>query len=239
MLITVRRALGFGGLSRSRLVAGEKGLDRVVEFVDIMEVPDVTDWLRPRELLVTCAYAIREDPAAQVRLVRALARSDGAGLAVKPSRFLGTMPKAMIDAANEENLPLIEIPGSIPFIEITHPLLSAILSEQVKTNALKETQWRMKGDFFADILKNGCGAIAVQEAKARALGIELSKPYVVVVARALCNGDRDGMVLNRLLAEIVRESETEVGEQCAAFEHDGSFVGVWPAGASIDRKSVV
>ncbi|NPV69538.1 MAG: hypothetical protein HPY55_02685 [Firmicutes bacterium] len=130
--VTVRRALEIGGLARARLAAGEAGLDRVIRYVDIMEVPDAAGWFRPDELVITCAYAIREDPEAQIDLVRNLSRSGASGLAVKPSRFLGSMPQGMIGASNEEGLPLIELPGDLPYIEITHPLLSEILNEQVR-----------------------------------------------------------------------------------------------------------
>lgn len=96
-----------------------------------MEVPDFADWLRPNEFMITCAYAIKDNPEAQVELVRYLARSGAAGLAVKPGRFLGTMPDGMVQTADEEGLPLIELPIDLPYIEITHPLLSAILNEEV------------------------------------------------------------------------------------------------------------
>lgn len=357
-MVTVRRALEIGGLRESRLVAGEKGLDRVIEFVDIIEVPDVIGWIRPHEFLITCAYAIRDDPAAQVRLIRALSQSNASGLAVKASRFLGTMPQTMIEAANEENLPLVDVPGNLPFIEITHPLLAEILSDQVrdlqfqvdvhrrlvrlvldkngldsvcaalaemldssvhildsslrfiagcpgkvpewvdgsvdwkdriektmkaphdgfrrpesglfvtsirsgedtlgylaidltsrgtlsaielkaveeavtvcglemsKLNALKETEWRLKGDFLAGLLRNEGGALDVREAKARALEIELDRPYVVMVAWALVRGKREGCRLNRLLADAVRGSMSDRGDQLTAFEYEDSVVAI-------------
>lgn len=131
-MLTVRRALGIGGLSKARLVAGAEGLDRAVEFVDILEVPDATGWIRPCEMVITCAYAIKDDPVAQVNLVRILSEAGAAALAIKPGRFLGEMPQAIIQAADEEGLPLLEIPADLPYIEITHPLLSEILNDQVR-----------------------------------------------------------------------------------------------------------
>ena len=118
-------------MARGRVVAGFSGLDKVISYVDIMEVPDFAGWLRPNELMITCGYAIKDNPEAQVELVRYLARSGAAGLAVKPGRFLGTMPDGMVQTADKEGLPLIELPIDLPYIEITHPLLSAILNEEV------------------------------------------------------------------------------------------------------------
>ncbi|MGE5543217.1 MAG: PucR family transcriptional regulator ligand-binding domain-containing protein, partial [Bacillota bacterium] len=130
-MLTVRRALKIGGLAKACCVAGEQGLDRVIKYVDIMEVPDAVGWIRPSEILITCAYSIKDDPAAQVNLIRSLSRCNAAALAVKPCRFLGPMPRVMIDAANEEGLPLIEIPAGLSYIEITHPLLAEILNDEV------------------------------------------------------------------------------------------------------------
>lgn len=369
-MVTVRQALQLSGLRESRLVAGRQGIDRVIKFVDIMEVPDVDGWLRPHEFVITCAYAIREDPAAQVQLIRTLARCDAAALAVKPARFLGKMPPAMIAVADQENLPLIDVPKDLPFIEITHPLLSAILNEQVselqfqldvhlrllrlildknglesvcaalaelvgspvfvfdgsmralaacpgkatghaqaghrdsekrvamvlrsivarragsrdgygfqdgvfwagikggesppgllaidraakgslsatelravqeaatvcgleisKLNALRETEWRLKGDFLAAMLRHETDPAEVREARAQALEVEFGRSYVVMVVQALRSGSRDSS-LNGLLAAALREEGGGLGVPVTACEHDDNAVAVW----SIDSE---
>lgn len=132
MAISVRQALTIGGLAKGRLVAGSGGLDKVVIWVDIMEVPDFSGWLRPNELILTCAYAIRNDPAAQVSLVETLSRNQVSALVIKPSRFLGSMPPEMIDVANRVGLPLIELPNEVPYIDVTYPLMTAIINEQAR-----------------------------------------------------------------------------------------------------------
>ncbi|MGB9868088.1 MAG: PucR family transcriptional regulator ligand-binding domain-containing protein, partial [Bacillota bacterium] len=109
--VTVRQALTIGGLTRARPVAGLSGLDRVIKYVDIMEVPDFASWVRPNEFIITCAYAIKDNPNAQVELVHHLARCNAAALAVKPGRFLGSMPEAMVQAAEEESV-ISEDPGT-------------------------------------------------------------------------------------------------------------------------------
>jgi purine catabolism regulator len=61
--ITLRELLDLPVLKDAKVISGEKGLDRVVRYIDIMEVPDVTGWLREGELLLTTAYSIRHEPA--------------------------------------------------------------------------------------------------------------------------------------------------------------------------------
>ena len=74
MPLTLREALTMvEPLRKSRVVAGEQGLDNVVESVNVMEVPDILDWVRPGELLVTTMYPLHDDAAAIEALVPRLA----------------------------------------------------------------------------------------------------------------------------------------------------------------------
>lgn len=138
MSVTVRDALGIGGLRHSRLVAGRDGLDRVIGCVDILEVPDASLWLREHELLVTTCYAVRNDPEGQLNILRAMARSGSAALAVKFGRFVGEPPPAMLKLADELGIPLLDVPDGIPFLDITHPVMSAIVNRQAERLAYSE-----------------------------------------------------------------------------------------------------
>ncbi len=57
MALTVREALTIAEpLRRAKVVAGEQGLDNVIQSVNVMEVPNILDWVHPGELLVTTRY---------------------------------------------------------------------------------------------------------------------------------------------------------------------------------------
>jgi len=128
--ITLRELLDLPVLKDAKVISGEKGLNRVVRYIDIMEVPDVTGWLREGELLLTTAYSIRHEPALLPKLVRQLAEADAAALAIKPERFLHEMPKAMIQMSNTFDLPIIQLPKGIPYIDITHAVMEKIINKQ-------------------------------------------------------------------------------------------------------------
>ncbi|AKX95587.1 transcriptional regulator [Moorella thermoacetica] len=132
MGITVREALKLGGLRRAKVVAGEAGLERIIKYVDILEIPDPRGWFRANELIITTGYAIRNDPRAQANLLLELARTNGAGLAVKFGRFIGSVPEEMRRLADELKIPLLDVPDDIPYVEITNPLMAAIVNEQAR-----------------------------------------------------------------------------------------------------------
>ena len=129
-------------------------------------MPDVTGWIKPREFVITCAYAVKDDPHGQVQLVRHLAADGAAALAVKSSRFLGTMPRQMIDAANEVGLPLIDVPADVPFIDITQPLVAALLKDAASAaDRTAEIQ-----DRLVSLVLDGAGMCPVIRELGRVLG---------------------------------------------------------------------
>ncbi|RFU70674.1 PucR family transcriptional regulator [Peribacillus saganii] len=128
--ITLRELLRLPVLKDAKVISGEQGLDRAVRFIDIMEVPDVKEWLREGELLLTTAYAIRHDPSLLPELVELLEKAGAAALAIKPERFLQDMPAEMIRLSNDYNLPIIEIPSGIAYMDITHAVMEQIIDKQ-------------------------------------------------------------------------------------------------------------
>ena len=150
---TVREAMTFGGFTRARLVAGRGGLERKVDWVRLMETPETVRLLRPNDLLLTTAFAIKDDAAAQMALVDGVARAGGAGLVVKPERYLRELPPEMIAEADRLDLPLFELDDAVPFVDVMEPLLERIINAE---------HWRLKRSIeihtrFTEIVLDGKG----------------------------------------------------------------------------------
>jgi len=56
--VPLREVLKLAPLREARVVAGASGLDRLVRHVNVnvMEAPDLLNWVKPNELLLTTAY---------------------------------------------------------------------------------------------------------------------------------------------------------------------------------------
>lgn len=63
LAFTCRDLLLIPNLQGAIVLAGQKGMDRAVNRVNVMEVPDVIDWVRPGEFLVTSGF-----PFATIRI---------------------------------------------------------------------------------------------------------------------------------------------------------------------------
>ncbi|QCJ40613.1 PucR family transcriptional regulator [Bacillus sp. S3] len=128
--ITLKELLRLPVLKDAKVISGEKGLNRVVRYIDIMEVPDISGWLREGLLLLSTAYAMRNEPSLLPKLVKQLAEANAAALAIKPERFLHEVPSTMIQMSNAFDLPIIQLPKGIPYIEITQSVMELVIDRQ-------------------------------------------------------------------------------------------------------------
>src|SRR3954467_4129027 len=128
--LSVGEVLGVPALSGARVIAGASGLDRVVQRLNVMEVPDVLAWVKPHELLLTTGYPLRDDPAALVDLVAELDARGLAAIAIKLHRYLDEVPPAMLAEADRRGFPILEFPDGVGFDDVLHEVLSELLNRQ-------------------------------------------------------------------------------------------------------------
>jgi purine catabolism regulator len=153
MPLTLREAMTLvEPLRKSRILAGADGLDNIVKSVNVMEVPDILEWVSPGQLLVTTMYPLRDKAAAIKTLVPRLHEKGLAGLAVTPSEYIDGFPQQMVEAANLLGFPLIELPEKVSFIDIIQPLTSKIL--KLQSDELIESD-RIRRQFIDLVLSGG------------------------------------------------------------------------------------
>lgn len=131
MGIPLKNLLKIGGLRECTVVAGHRGIDRLITNVTIMEVPDIVKWLKGNELLLTSLYPIKDDLNAQIELIEKLYEVGTTALAVKPIRFVNSIPLEMKKKADQYGITLLEIPETISYLDILSPAMNAIFNEKV------------------------------------------------------------------------------------------------------------
>jgi purine catabolism regulator len=175
--VALSDVLRLPALARAKVVGGVRGLGQPVRAINVMEVPDILDWVKPDELLLTTAYPLRDDPVALDALVPHLAERGLAGLALKPARYIKAIPPAMIEAADRLSFPLIELPAEASFNEIINSVLTVILNSQ----AARLQQSAAIHDRFTSIVLSGGGLRQIAEALAELI----ARPVSIVDAQGV------------------------------------------------------
>lgn len=129
--ISIREVLELAILRDATLLGGEKGLERKVLSVNVMEVPDIINWVSPGELLLTTAYSIKDDIGVLMDLLPKMNDSGVVGIGIKTERFIGKIPNKIIEEAEVLGFPVFEIPVNLSFADIITPILKSIIDNQL------------------------------------------------------------------------------------------------------------
>lgn len=173
------------------VLAGHAGLDRPVQSVNIMDVPDMIRYLHPDELLLTNAYVMKDDPDQLARLVRDMHDRGCAGLMISSRRFLRSHPKLLLDEANRLGFPVIEPPQGITLGDIANQSIGYILEK--KTGQMRYALESHR--YFTDILLRGNGLTEIIEA----LAAVSSLPVI------LFDDKLDSLAVSSSLSDTARE----------------------------------
>ncbi|WP_327584705.1 PucR family transcriptional regulator [Nonomuraea sp. NBC_00507] len=110
-----------------RLLAGPTSLTAVVRWVAVSELADPTPYLEGDELLLTTGMRLEADVSGYVaRLVARGVAGLGFGVGVSHEE----VPPALVEAADQAGLPLLEVPRETPFIAIGKAVSELLAAEQ-------------------------------------------------------------------------------------------------------------
>ncbi|MFJ2827051.1 PucR family transcriptional regulator [Streptomyces sp. NPDC087263] len=113
--------------------AGEGRLDVPVRWAHASELADPVPYMEGGELLLITALKLdADDPEVMQRYVKRLVGAGVAGLGFAVGVHYEEIPKALVDAAQEEGLPLLEVPRRTPFLAISKAVSAAIAADQYR-----------------------------------------------------------------------------------------------------------
>ena len=129
-MLKLQDLLDNGPLKKAKLLTNNSSLDRTINFVLILEVPEATKWLRGNELLLTSGYVFKDNKELGKKLVDNFAKKGVSALAIKPGQYIKEVPADLIEYAGKVNFPLIEIPSDMPYSEIMRPIFEILINKQ-------------------------------------------------------------------------------------------------------------
>lgn len=138
----------------AKLILGEKGISRPVKAVEVLEVPQVEDWVVEDLLLISTFYTVQDNEEAQADLIKVLIDKNAAGIIVKLGRFVDRLPESVRQLAEDMDFPIISLPKDVPYIDILTPLyhqlnisLDDLLLQEIKGTSY-ETVDQILDEFF-------------------------------------------------------------------------------------------
>ena len=203
MPVRLRDLLDIEGLAL-RSCTGEGGLDRLVSWAAASELADPTPWMNGGELLLTTGLRLRT-AAAQTAFAARIAQAGGSGIGFGTGLSHTAVPRALLAAAREFGLPVLEVPYQTPFIALGRHVAERIAAERhTEQGRLVEahdrlTQAVLAGDALEQLLRTLSREIGAPTAVLAADGGALAGSLPATPEHRL-QVEVDGVVVAWLLA---------------------------------------
>ena len=128
MMVKCREVIQLPSLSKLKLVAGESGLERIVKWVHVLDMPDVVSWVRGGELLFMTGMSLKS-PMDLLNIVQVCAKKNVAGLVITPGKYVPTIPLEVLQEGKRQR---------------NHHIGNRLLGCE---NTLKESNWSSLDSF--------------------------------------------------------------------------------------------
>ena len=126
-------------LADAQLIAGVKGVGRVVRWVHILDIADVRSFIRGGEFVLTTAAIVGHSEEKFIRYVQQLIEGGASALCVELGTVVQEIPQYICNLADGHAFPIIVFPFEVRFVDITQDLHKLIILQE--RQRLSEEEW--------------------------------------------------------------------------------------------------
>lgn len=148
-MVSCQEILCLQSLHEAKVIAGGKGLGRLVRWVHFGDLADEIPWVQPGELLVVKVSECGEGRERWLPLLRFALSKAVAGLLIYSDLADFFLPSVVIALAEKESFPLVQLPEKIDLLEIGQEISSYIVHQQNKRHFI--------GSFMEQLLLKEAG----------------------------------------------------------------------------------
>lgn len=114
MNITIKELLKNEPTKFEYILNGNVGMDNIISYITIMDIPTITKWLKSQELLISGVFL---EESFNAEFINELAEKKCAGIVTK-SKFTKKLDPQLVDLCTYFNLPIIIVPDYYSWAEI-------------------------------------------------------------------------------------------------------------------------
>ncbi|MEY8353583.1 PucR family transcriptional regulator ligand-binding domain-containing protein [Lachnospiraceae bacterium 54-53] len=130
MPVDIRWLIHNSSLKNLSLLTCEELIDSPITSVNVLDNPEVIQWMKPGELVLTTGYVFAGDPELQSRVLRDLKAAGCSALCIKTRRFFEVIPEHMLKLSRSLQLPVIELPYHYSLSEVARQINDSLYQEQ-------------------------------------------------------------------------------------------------------------
>src|SRR5699024_8387560 len=247
--LTIAEICGIPIMRGVQVAAGESGINNLVARLNVMTLPDVAEWTKPQELLLTTGYPLPRESSDFVSLIRDLNDRAVSGLAIKLNEYSPEIPPAVKTAADEIGFPVLMLPQSVAIDDILSTVLTLIANNQAESLARARDvhdrllEASLRGSLEDVLLSLSTGlsgaGVVISDHDGLVLSHTLSESDKNVLAdHRVLQGELDTLRLDLIAAEAMRESVAT--RRVSGHDHSsGHLLAIRPDGSFTSHDHMI
>lgn len=128
LILTVHEALSRPLFQKAQLVAGNKGLNRQIRWVHILEITHFEKLIYGQEMILTTGLGFNLDALSSVTFMEKLIEQNASCLCIEIGPYFEKVSDELIALADQAGFPLILFPHTVRYVDITQDLHSLIIN---------------------------------------------------------------------------------------------------------------
>lgn len=115
---------------KAKLIAGNRGLDREVGWVHVIEITQIAPFVSKNDFILTTGLWLNQVEEEQLAYMEQLIHQEAAGLCIEFGTAIERIPDKIIDLANAHDFPLIVFEHPVRFVAITQDIHGLLINQQ-------------------------------------------------------------------------------------------------------------
>lgn len=207
-MVSCQEILCLQSMHGAKVIAGGKGLGRIVRWVHFGDLADAVPWVQPGELLVVKVSGRGDGRERWLPLLRFVLGKSVAGLLIYSDMEDFFLPAVVVALAEKENFPIVQLPEKIDLPELGQEISAHIVHQQNKRHFI--------GSFMEQLLLKEAEEKIDFSRIAELWGYDFSKHQRVVLLKATIFPETAKAGNQQL--ELIRRAESFVedffGQRC-------------------------
>ena len=137
-MIRCKDILDLPSMKKAKVIAGAESLERIVRWVHVGDMPNVTDWVHGGELLIITGIGVKQDATSLLELIKNIVEKNLAGLLINIGPYIPEVPDQVIEYAESLGFPLMVIPWETKIVEVTEEICSTIIMKQMEEKSVRD-----------------------------------------------------------------------------------------------------
>ncbi len=142
MSILVKDILKLNTLKEMKLIAGNKGIEKCIEWIYVSEcLEDPLEgikWLQGGEIVIITGVGIKSDISVLTKLIEGISEKNGVALIVNVGKYIKEIPEQAVNIANKLELPLFTLPWEVRLVEVSKEISNSIILARIEEKFMND-----------------------------------------------------------------------------------------------------